>query len=85
MEAYHRHLQAAILAFHPNIWTFLQVLKKEEALRRVEMIQMEAGEVPPPQKLRYRECNIRIKTIVKDYTNRNILRFLRGIAHNLSF
>ena len=85
VEAYHRHLQAAILAFHPNIWTFLQVLKKEEALRRVEMIQMEAGEVPPPQKLRYRECNIRIKTIVKDYTNRNILSYLRGIAHNLSF
>ena len=50
VEAYHKHLQAAILSFHPNIWSFLKVLKKEEALKRLEMIQMEAGEGPPPQK-----------------------------------
>ena len=29
------------------------------------MIQMEAGEVPTPQKLRYRECKIRIKLLLK--------------------
>ena len=75
VEAYHRHLQAAIFSFHPNIWTFL----------KLEMIQMEAGEAPPPQKIRYRECNSRIQAVVKDYDNRNTLSFLRGIAHNLSF
>ena len=85
MEGYHRHLQASILSFHPNIWTFLNVLKKEEALKRLEIIQMEAGEEPLPQKLCYREYNGRIKSIVKDYTNRNTLSYLRGIAHNLSF
>ena len=63
LEAYHRLLQAAILSFHPNIWTFLKVLKKEEALKRLEMIQMEAGEAPPPQKIRYRESNNRIMPI----------------------
>ena len=84
VEAYHRHL-AAILSFHPNIWTFLKVLKKEEALKRLEMIQMETGQAPPPQKLRYRESHTRIQAIVKDYGNRNILSYLRGIAHNLSF
>ena len=31
------------------------------------MIQMEAGEGPPPQKIRYRECGSRIHAIVKDY------------------
>ena len=85
IEAYHRHLQAAILSFYPNIWTFLKVLKKEEALKRLEMIQMEAGEAPPPQKIRYRESNNRIQAIVKDYANRNTLSYLRGIARNLSF
>ena len=85
VEAYHRHLQAAILLFHPNIWTFLKVLKKEEALKRLEIIQMEAVEAAPPQKIRYRECSSRIQAIVKDYDNRNTLSFLRGIAHNLSF
>ena len=84
VETYHRHLQAAILSFHPNIWTFPKVLKKEEALKRLEMIQMEAGEAAPPQKIRYRECSSRIQAIVKDYDNRNTLSFLRGIAHNLS-
>ena len=86
VEADHRHLQVAILSFHPNIWTFLKVLKKEEALKRLEIIQMEAGEGPPPQKIRYRECSSRIQAIVKDYdNNRNTLSYLRGIAHNLSF
>ena len=43
---------------------------------------MEPGQAPPPQKLRYRESNSRIKAIVKDYGNRNTLSYLRRIAHN---
>ena len=75
VEAYYGHLQAAILSFHPNIWTFLKVLNKEEALKRLEMIQMEAGEAPLPQKIRHRGSNNRIQAIVKDYDNRNTLSY----------
>ena len=58
VEAYHRHLQTAILSFHPNIWTSLKVLKREEALKKLEMIQMEAGQASPPQELRYVTVNL---------------------------
>ena len=43
------------------------------------MIQMEAGEGPPPQKIRYRECSSRIQAIVKDYDNRNTLAILEEL------
>ena len=46
---------------------------------------MEAGEAPPPQKIRYRKSNNRIQAIAKDYANRNTLSYIRGIAHNLTF
>ena len=29
-------------------------------------------------------CNQRIKNIVQDYPNRNIMQYLRGLAHNIS-
>ncbi len=43
-----------------------------------------AGQQPPVQRKVYLDTAQRIEDIVNDYENRNILDFLRGIAHNLS-
>ena len=49
-EGFHRHMQASIQAFHPNIWTFLRLLKKEQSLYDVHITQIMAGQPPPPQR-----------------------------------
>ena len=67
------------------VLTFLQVLQREQALVQVEIIRLLAGHAAAPQRRRYMEASERIKTIVNDFDNSNLLDFLRGIAHNLSF
>ena len=37
VEGFHRHIQASILCCHPNIWTFLKVLQKEQALNEIQI------------------------------------------------
>ena len=43
-----------------------------------------SGQQPPVSRKVYRDTAQRVQDIVKDYENRNILDFLRGIAHNLN-
>ena len=69
----------------PNIWTFLKVLQKEQALNEIQISQMMAGQQAPPQRCQYRESGQRILRIVEDFENRTAMEYLRGISHNLSF
>lgn len=41
-----------------------------------------AGHNPPVTLKKYRDANQRILTIVRDYYNRDIVEYFRGIAHN---
>lgn len=85
LEGWHNHMQANITSFHPNIWKFLEVLKREQALTSVTINQVLAGHPAPPTRKRYQDLTGRIANIVQDYENRHVLDFLRGIAHNLQF
>ena len=83
LEGWHRRFQAYIGGQHPNLWRFLDVLKREEAVTSVQIAQMVAGEQAPAQRRVYRNVRQRILTIVQDYANRDRIVFLRGIAYNL--
>ena len=85
IEGWHRRFQSNVSAPHPVIWKFLDILKKEEGLTRVEALQAIGGHPPPAQRRRYRDCNQRIIAIVDDYPNRNTIQYLRSIGHNLSY
>ena len=85
IEGWHRKFQSICMCYHPTIWKFINLLKKEQTLNRVDMVQAEAGHPPPAQQHRYVDCNQRIIAIVDDYPNRDNMRYLRGIAHNLGF
>ena len=85
VEGWHRSFQCNLSACHPTFWKFVELLKKEEAVVRVKMLQCLGGHQLPPQRPRYAACADRILRIVNDYPNRQRLDFLRSIAHNLSF
>ena len=46
---------------------------------------MLTGQEPPSKRKKYQDATKRITKIVQDYENREILDFLREIAHNLKF
>ena len=79
-----RRFQANVGAYHPNFWKFIDILKREQSLNHVNISQARAGHQPEPQRRRYQDSNRRIENIVQDYHNRNILQYLRGLAHNIS-
>ena len=67
-----------------NFWRFIDILKREQNLTQVNIAQARAGHPAEPQRRRYQDSNQRIKNIVQDYPNRNIMQYLRGLAHNIS-
>ena len=84
VEGWHRSFQANVGAYHPNFWKFIDILKREQNLTQVNIAQAQAGHQPEPQRRRYLDSNQRIKNIVQDYHNRDIMQYLWGLAHNTS-
>jgi len=84
VEGWHGGFNALLGACNPTIWTFIDKLQYEQGLNDLKVEQYIAGQQPPVQRKVYRDTAQRIEDIVNDYENRNILDFLRGIAHNLS-
>ena len=83
VEGWHRHMQANVGAHHANIFQFMKILKREQALTELTLVRINAGELPAPSKRKYAALTQRLQTLVGDYQNRDMLDFLRGIAHNL--
>lgn len=84
-EGWHNAFNTLIGAQHPSVWKFIEKLKMEQARTTVTIEQHIAGTEGPPPKKKYKDCALRIKKIVDDVENREILDYLKGIAHNLSF
>ena len=73
VEGWHRSFQGHASTCHPVFWKFLSILRNEESLIRVSIIQYLTGHPPPPQRQRYLDCNRSILAIVDDFPNRQTL------------
>lgn len=82
IEGWHRSFQATVGINHPTLWRFLDVLRQEEALNRMTILQMLGGHPAPAVRRRYADANQRILRLVDNYANLR-LQYLRSIAHNL--
>lgn len=85
VEGWHRKMKTAMGASHPTIWCFLNIMKKEQAITNLTLNQEAAGNVPDKPRKQYKLCAQRIKVLVETYSPDNIINFLRGVSHNLSF
>lgn len=81
-EAAHRRLQTELSMDHPTIWKLIDGLRKVQANRDFYYEHLVAGHNPPVKLKKYRDADQRILTIVRDYHSRDIVEYLRGIAHN---
>ena len=83
-EAAHRRLQNELGMQHPTVWKFIDGLKKVQRGIDLYYEQLIAGQKPPVKLKKYRQADERIKAIVSTFESRNVVEYLRGIAHNLS-
>ena len=85
VEGWHKSFQSNVGCCHPNLWKFITFIQREQDLQQTHYTQAMAGHASQPARKKYFDSHQRILKIVRDYPNRAILDFLRGIAHNLSF
>jgi hypothetical protein len=84
IEGWHRGFSQLLGAHHPSIWNFIKGLQKEQSMTELKLEQYGAGLLPPAGRQVYRASARRIRNIVATYTRRDILGYLRGIAHNFN-
>jgi len=85
VEGWHRSFQSNVGSFHPTIWKFIGFIQREQALQEVHCSQFLAGHPLQPSRKKYADSNARSLPVVRNYNERNVFHYLRGIAHNLSF
>jgi hypothetical protein len=84
IEGWHRGFQVTCGTL-PNIYRFIDAIKKQQGIHNFDVAQLAAGQAVPPKNKRYADISRRIQSIVQDYQNRDHIEFLRNIAHNFEF
>ena len=84
-KKWHRSFNATLPFCHAVFWKFLEVLKREESLIRVQILQFVSEDAPPPNRFWYMGCIVRILPVADNFPNRQPLNYLRSISHNLSY
>ena len=79
MEAWHSGIQSLLSEIHPTIWKFIYGLRRYQKLKDAEIEGLNAAQ----RRLAYECVNRRIKNVVLDYQNHDIIDYLRGLAHNI--
>jgi len=79
VEAWHGCIQSLLSEIHPIIWKFINGLRRYQKLKDAEIEGLIVTRIRPA----YECLNRRIKNIVLDNKNRDIIDYLRGLAHNI--
>ena len=67
---------------HPNIWKFIDGIRSVQKGHDLVYEQFVRGDQPPAKCRKYVAADVRIRTIVERYRERNIIEYLREISHN---
>lgn len=81
-EAAHRRLQVEFGVDHPTLWKFIEGIRRVQKSRDLVYEQFIRGEPATKKRDKYVQADSRILTIVLTFNNREILEYLRGLAHN---
>lgn len=85
VEGFHNRLNRSLPHHHPNIYRFIEVIRKIEFSERAKLAQQRLGAAPPPRKRVYREIENRVSRLI-DQVNRQektSLEFLDAVGHLL--
>ena len=85
VEGWHRSFETQVAACHPNIWKFIECIKREQAYNEVQIEQLLSGANSGISKKRYRDTAERLRNIAKSFNADRILEYLGFVSNNLAF
>ncbi|CAG8443868.1 13218_t:CDS:2 [Gigaspora rosea] len=85
VEGWHRRWDVLVDCAHAGIFRILKEIQKKQNRVELDIEAILQGALRPPQKRYNIEREQRIQTVFNDCSNRSIMEYLRGIAHNLVF
>jgi hypothetical protein len=85
VEGWHHGFQSMIGSHHPQIYSFIEHIIREQGITDVTKSRLRAGvQRPASSKSRYVRCGLRIKSLIQQYPTIPRVQFLDGIQHNLT-
>lgn len=81
-EAAHRRLQTEFGVQHPNIWRFIDTLRKVQHHRDMLLARFQAGNVSIPKRQKYIAADRRLLQLVNRADKLTPVQFLEGCASN---
>ena len=83
LEGWHRSFLSQLGATHPTIWKFIEALLDQQSMSELEILQRSPAATSQPQRKIYRDLNSRICSIVEDFDNKALIKYVTSIAHNV--
>ena len=80
-----RGFESQVVTYRPSIWKFIDGLRREEALIRLDHAAQARGEMPPRKTKKSAQISARVLKMVEEYNNRETKEYLKAIAYNFSF
>lgn len=87
IEGWHNSINSLMGCQHPKFYKFLSFLLQEQNKQDLNIIQINAGEVPPKMRLKYERLDNRLFNLVSAYdaqTANSFLPYLDAVANNIS-
>lgn len=84
VEGWHRGFNSS-LGSHPNVWKFIEAIKKENSHSVFILNQVLGGVEPPYKKKKYKSVDEKLKRIVSNFNDDSIDSYLKGVASTFSF
>ena len=83
VESFHSHLDNKIGQRHPSLWLFITKLKDQQRQNMAKVTAANRGQLPPPQKAKWRNLNRRISRIKASYNagKHTLNRYWDAIKH----
>ncbi|XP_071104150.1 uncharacterized protein [Haliotis cracherodii] len=82
LEGFHSRLNASLNHRHPNLYRFIEIIKKIEKSEKTKLSQLGLGAAPPARKRVYKEIDNRL-TRLKDQLSQGVktpLQFLDAVG-----
>ena len=83
LESWHNAFQGCTETRHPSIYRFLEALRREEALQRVNAVQLMQGRDLTLRMKKYIKLNKRLTAVQNSRAGYTLLQYLRALSHNL--
>jgi hypothetical protein len=84
IEGWHNAFAKRVSIAYPTINKLTDKIRREQSKFEVDIAQIRQGREPKPKKVAYRKLDERIKRLVDDYSNVDLVEYLNGLAANVS-